>query len=123
MFQNANGGYWIDNQTAGHTVEMRRLLTDEEMRGKWTDIVVHARWSDGSDGFFRVYVNGADKAKYTWSGPTKSKGKAVYFKFGVYRSFMSRYKRANDGAEAPGQIVYFDEVRRGRTRSDVAPRD
>ena len=110
MFQNSNGGYYVDNQTTGTTVEKRQILSDESMRGRWSDVLVHARWTHETDGFFRVYVNGETTPRYTWSGPTKRKGKQVYFKLGIYRSFMSR--RSGD---EPTQIVFYDHVNRARS--------
>ena len=75
------------------------------MRSRWSDVLVHARWTHETDGFFRVYVNGETTPRYAWSGPTKKKGKKVYFKLGIYRSFMSR--RPGD---EPTQVVYYDHV-------------
>ena len=110
MFQNSSGGYFVDNQTVGYTLEKRKILTDGEMRGRWSDVLVHARWTHQDDGFFRVYVNGETAPRYTWSGPTRKRGKQVYFKLGIYRSFMSR--RPGD---EPTQVVYFDHVNRAKS--------
>ena len=116
MFQNASGGYFVDNQTTGPTGEFptTRILTDEEMRGKWSDILVHANWTSNRDGFFHVYVNGETTPRYSWNGPTKTSGQRVFFKFGIYRTFMS----LRPGDE-PTQIVYFDEVNRASTCADA----
>ena len=46
--------------------------------------------------------------------------KKVYQKFGVYRSFMSRYKMAKNVDLVPGQVVYFDEV---RTKQVIRPKN
>lgn len=108
MFQNHTGGYIADNQTGGtgQTIEQGRVLSDEEMRGKWNDILVHVNWSSNpSSGFFHVYVNGEDMPRYTWFGRTTFGGGTPYFKFGIYRSFMTR----RSGPE-PTQIVYYDNV-------------
>ena len=110
MFQNGRGGYQVDNQTTGETTKLTPILLDMDMRGRWSDILIHARWTDKEDGFFRVYVNGETKPRHSWSGPTRKPNRKVYFKFGVYRSFMSR----RDGPE-PTQIAYFDEVNRAPT--------
>ena len=114
MFQNSAGGYYVDNQTRGHTIKLTPILTDEEMRGQWNDILVHVKWTSDHDGFFRVYVNGETEARHSWTGPTKKPNRRVYFKFGIYRSFMSR--RAGDEAT---QVVYYDEVNRARSCKDV----
>ena len=110
MFQNARGGYHVDNQTIGYTLHQNQILTDEDMRGRWTDILVHAHWTHKSDGFFRVYVNGSVDPSYVWSGKTKNKGKRVYFKLGIYRSFVSR--RPGD---EPTQVVYYDSVAKAKS--------
>lgn len=117
MFQNGNGGYYVDNQVYGYTSRKDKILNQKDMLGKWNDILVNAYWTDKKEGFFRVWVNG--KLSYKYSGPTKSKGKKVYQKFGVYRSFMSRYKMAKNVDLVPGQVVYFDEVRTGKSCSNL----
>ncbi len=114
MFQNAAGGYHVDNQTVGYTLHQRQILTDEDMRDRWSDILVHARWSHKTDGFFRVYVNGNVDPSYVWSGKTKNKGNRVYFKFGIYRSYMSR--RPGD---EPTQVVYYDSVAKAKSCKKV----
>ena len=49
--------------------------------------------------------------------PINFKPKSTYFKYGIYRSFVSRYKGLH--GEIPTQIVYYDEVRRGTSIEDV----
>ena len=121
MFQNANGGYFVDNQVSGRTSGTDRILNQEEMLGSWNDILINANWTDKKIGFFRVWVNG--KLAFKYNGPTKSKGKKVYQKFGVYRSFMSRFKASKSvdykSVSVPGQVVYFDEVRTGESCSKL----
>ena len=116
MFQNSSGGYHLDRQVHGSTREYFELIDEENLRGKWHHIEVNARWSEGADGFFKVWVNGEQKADY--SGQTMTAMK-VYFKYGVYRSFMSRYRRANGIDEVPGQVAYFANVRRASSREGL----
>jgi len=117
MFQNRNGGYFVDNQVYGYTSKQDKILDQKDMLGKWNDILVNAYWTDKKEGFFSVWVNG--KLSYKYSGPTKSKGKKVYQKFGIYRSFMSRFKMAKKVDLVPGQVVYFDEVRTEKLCSNL----
>ena len=114
LFQNERGGYSIDNYTTGSTLHKPQILTDDEMRGKWADILVHVRWTSGRDGFFRVYANGETEPRYSWTGPTKKPGRDVFFKFGLYRSHVSR--RPGD---EPTQVVYYDEVNRASTCAEA----
>jgi hypothetical protein len=39
---------------------------------------------------------------------------AIYFKYGIYRSFGSKHT-----GSAPTQIVYYDEIRRGSSIEEV----
>ena len=124
MFQNQNfsvpGGYWVDNQVPGFTKTINKVLTNDEMIGKWNDILVNVKWSKKEDGFFKVWVN--NKLGYEYTGPTKTKAK-VYFKFGIYRSYLNQwiYSSRNKTKEkgVPAQVVYFDEVRAGKTKEKV----
>jgi hypothetical protein len=119
MFQNGDGGYHLDNQVHGSSSADYPLLTEAELRGRWHKIEVQVRWSRNDDGFFRVWVNGAPKVDYV--GATMSADR-VYFKYGLYRSFLGRYKSAKGVSEVPAQTVYFSNVRRSKDRAGlVAP--
>ena len=41
MFQNAGGGYHIDNQVFGNTRYLKELLTSEQLISKWNDVLIH----------------------------------------------------------------------------------
>jgi hypothetical protein len=83
------------------------LMSDSEFRGRWHDIVVHAKWALDTSGFTRVWVNGTKMVDY--SGPTRTAGNTdVYFKYGIYRA-----------ASPVTTVIYYDELRRGKTRQEV----
>jgi hypothetical protein len=102
--------YYLDlNQTKlGHFP----LISERSLRGRWHDIRVHARWSTAADGLIRVYVNGRLTADV--AGPNTTHVSPIYFKYGVYRSFLSRYKSAHGSAEVPAQSALFRSVRKSR---------
>ncbi len=103
--------YQVESQTFGSTGS-DELLELDDMRGRWTDILIHANWTTGKNGFFRVYVNGGVEPSYDYSGTTLlKKYRDVYFKFGVYRFSIS--------STPPTQVVYYDDVRKGSSCSDV----
>lgn len=82
------------------------LISDQQFAGKWHDIVLHIKYSQ-TQGLTEVWVDGELKGKY--EGYTLRSGrKGAYFKYGVYRI----------AAEKP-TIVYYDEVRKGKTREEV----
>jgi hypothetical protein len=119
MFQNADGGYHLDDQVMGHTRKYYKLIDETELRGKWHRIEVCVRWAKDETGFFRVWVNGEQKVDYT--GKTMDAEK-VYFKYGLYRSFLSRYKNQYQTDVVPVQKVYFANVKRAKSREGLAPR-
>ena len=45
--------------------------------------------------------------------------KPIYFRYGIYRHSLSNYKTMNNVDNLPTQIVYYDEVRKGKSRADV----
>ncbi len=107
MFTNADGEYWLDNHIVGRPYHA--LIDKHDLRGRWHNIVVKARWSRGADEYFHVWVNGILKVRYGGASMTVSR---VYFKYGLYRSFVSR----SPLSKSVSQSVYFDEVRRGLSR-------
>ena len=117
MFKNKHGGYWIENYVPEYTVSSTQILTREQMLGKWNDILVNVNWSHKDDGFFKVWVN--NKLVHDFKGKTKSKGVKTYFKFGIYRSQVSVYELKYK-KKIPTQIVYYDEIRAGKKKDDVA---
>ena len=117
MLHNSCGGLWIDHNF-GATTHMRNIIKSEDLKGRWHRIEAHARWSAGPDGFFKVYVN--DRLKWVFDGQTNSRG-SIHFKFGIYWSFTSHYKYANDVNQVPTQIVYYSNVRRAQNRAGLRP--
>jgi len=118
MFRNKGGGYHVNRQnTLGRGYGFDEILDDTALRGRWNDILVHVRWTYRDTGIFNVWVN--EKKTYEYHGPTMGKNTTVYFKFGLYRAFVSRYKARYRSSALPVQVVYFDEVRRGRSRAEV----
>lgn len=118
MFKDIDGSYYLDDQTGGFTVEEHKLIDESEFRGKWHNIEVQVKWSRQDNGFFRVWVNGKQKVDYT--GQTMT-AETVRFKYGVYRSFLERYKEENGVDEVPTQKAYFSNVKRGYTRGSLTP--
>lgn len=118
MFQNSDRGYYLDDQVHGSTRKYYKLIDESELRGKWHMIEVQVRWAKKEKGYFRVWVNGLQKVDY--NGQTMD-AQRVYFKYGVYRSFMSRYKNRFNAKQVPAQKVYFANVKRGKSRKDLLP--
>lgn len=110
MFDNASrsGGYRVVG-SVNLLKTKQTLISEEDLRGQWHKIEVHAKWSRSDTGVFQVWVNGELKVDY--KGKTMS-AKEVYFKYGVYRSYMVNYKAENKVSEVPAQTVYYSNVKK-----------
>lgn len=115
---NESGLHW-DDQVYGRTNTYYKLLDIKELRGKWHTFEMYIKWSKDAryeDGIMKIWVN--DELKLDLKGEN-CRNKDIYFKYGIYRSFMSRYKNINDVDEVPAQIVYYSNVKRSKTREGL----
>ena len=89
-----------------------RIASLDSLRGRFNRFMVNARWSRGDDGFIRVFLNG--RQVWSYSGPTTNANDPIYFKYGIYRSFISRC-----GGECRPLVAFYSDVRRGTSRAAV----
>jgi hypothetical protein len=83
------------------------LIDDSNFLGKWHDVLVHAKWTQQNNGFTEIYIDGELVVNY--NGYTRTAGNHdVYFKYGIYRHGSNQTS-----------VVYYDEIRRGKTRNEV----
>ncbi len=114
LFIQRNGIYAMRIESAKELYQGRDLyplVDNKNLRGKWHTVLVYAKWSTGPDGELKVWVNNVLKADI--KGPNTSNTTPVYFKYGIYRSYISRMQNR------PTHILYIDEVRKGPTRASV----
>ena len=115
QFRNDGGGLYLSRDLHA-SQHWSTILSHEEMLGKWNHLEVHAKWSPKSDGFFKVYANGVLKNEYR--GPT-TYAQAVYFKYGIYRTHVSRYLEKFGVEAVPTQVVFYANVRRAKTKESL----
>jgi hypothetical protein len=77
------------------------------VKNQWYDFVYHVRWSSGSDGFMRAWVNG--KKKLDHRGPTIYSGDVCYLKLANYHTPFGQ----------PTAVIH-DRVIRGSTWQAVS---
>jgi hypothetical protein len=87
------------------------------VRNTWYDFVYHVKWSSGSGGFFRAWVNGVKKLDH--SGPTLYTGQGTYFKLANYHTPLCDPYPACIGSDPPSSVIY-DRVVRGTTPQAVS---
>ena len=86
----------------------------KDMKEVWTDI---SFCLDFKNKRMDAWVDGIKKVEILKS-PIFFKPKSIYFKHGIYRSFISKYKKLNN-RKMPTQIVFYDEIRRGNSIKKV----
>ena len=116
MFQFTDMGYYADRQLGYQTQEMKKLLDVKDMIGKWNDILIHINSTSKDSGFYKIWVNG--NLKYEYNG-TITEGKENYFKFGIYQTKVSVWSMYHPDTPYPTQVVYYDEIRAGKSRKAV----
>jgi len=115
MIQHQQFGLYLDDHVQGRSQKYYPLVDFyTQARGRWTQFEFQIKWSKSNDGYIRVWVNGEQIQNFV--GRTSAQYDQ-YFKYGLYRSFLSRYQK--DGP-VPAQTVYYANVRRADTRAGLA---
>ncbi|MCX6182310.1 MAG: polysaccharide lyase [Bacteroidetes bacterium] len=86
-------------------------------KGLWYDVVFHVYWSDEEDAFVEAWINGNyltpfNGSDYKFYKRNLFNRSGNYFKFGQYRG-KEKTEHSN--------IVFFDEIKIGKSFSEVAP--
>jgi hypothetical protein len=116
MFQLNEDGLYIDNQFNKAGL-VKLLVKKSDLVKKWHTIQLEMISSRKSDGKLNIWVDGAQV--FTYNGAT-FKSNEFYFKYGLYRSFLSRWKNQT---KIPTQIIYFSNVKMTKTQKDLLPKN
>ncbi len=115
MLQNHKGGLWLDIRNGKRTVRRVPIIPERAFKGRWHDIRFNIRWSRNRDGFMRTFIG--DELVHQYKGRTMSADR-VYFKFGLYRSHVSRSSRAGRTTHT----AFYDLIERSETPLQASPR-
>ena len=112
-FEAKDGSYTPSNNI---NKEKGLSLSKTDMIGRWNDILMHVNWSYKNDGYYKIWANG--DLIYDYSGKTLwDKNIRANFKFGIYRNWLEHtWETGSDGGTT---VVYFDEIRIGKTKDEV----
>lgn len=116
MFQLNENGLYIDNQFNKSGL-VKLLVKKSELLEKWHHVQLEMISSKKSDGKLNIWVNGTQV--FTYNGAT-FKSNEFYFKYGLYRSFLSRWKKPT---KIPTQIIYFSNVKMEKTQKKLLPKN
>ncbi|MEE9327091.1 MAG: heparin lyase I family protein [Cocleimonas sp.] len=93
--------------------------------GQWNDFVMHVKWSDQSDGFIDIWVNGVKELEQNGVNYYSEHTKYPYFKMGLYQSSYKLKGWSKDVVyNVNERTLYHDELRIGGSESsfeEVSP--
>lgn len=112
MFQLNEKGLYLDNQLNKSGL-VKLLIKKDDLVKKWYTIQVEMIPSRKSDGKLNIWID--DELKFAYNGATL-KSNEFYFKYGLYRSFLSRWKNPS---KIPTQNIYFANVKKAKTQKDL----
>ncbi len=110
------GGQFYINVKYNHRDRLHDYVSNFT-KGKWHDFIYKIVWStDPKKGLVEVTMDG--KKLFSYRGRNLSDGAQIgpYFKMGIYRSHLERYKHGKH----PTQVIYYDEYRHGKTLESVS---
>ena len=101
---NRNGDTFRDSQIV--------LKQNDEFIGNWTQIIFNTNWHpDSKKGFMKVWIDGELKVDFKGISNHPTKGLEQNLRYGLYNSFISRYKNTFGKSKMPQRIAFFDGVR------------
>ena len=111
MFQHMHAGLTFNRNGDSFKDSYVVLKSNEELLGNWTEIIFNTNWHpDPKKGFMKVWIDGKLKVDFKGVSNTK-KGNVLSLRYGLYSSFMSKYKTVFQKQEMPQRIIFFDGVK------------
>jgi len=113
MFQYHKGGLLFNLNGDTFAKDQWYLMKkDKELRGQWTEILFNTNWHPDADkGYMKVWIDGEMKFDYKGKANDDVKGKELNLRFGIYNSFLNKYRKVTGNTTYPQRVVYFDGVK------------
>ena len=111
MFQHMHAGLTFNRNGDTFKDTYIVLKPNKDLLGSWTEIIYSTNWHpDPEKGFMKVWIDG--KLKVDFKGRSNNKkGKELSLRYGLYSSFISKYKTAFQTQTMPQRVIFFDGVR------------
>ena len=113
MFQLHHGGLYfnINGDTFKPDV-FYHLKYFKDLREQWTEILFNTNWHPDADkGFMKVWIDGKMKIDYKGVANHPTKGAELNLRYGIYSSFLGRYRNTFGETKHKQRVLYFDGVR------------
>ena len=112
MFQLFHGGLYFNINGDTFKDVQYHLKYFKDLRGQWTEILFNTNWHPDADkGYMKVWIDGEMKIDYKGVANHSSKGKDLNLRYGIYSSFLDRYRNTFGETKHKQRVLYFDGVR------------
>ena len=112
MFQHMHAGLTFNRNGDSFKDSHVVLKRNEELLGNWTEIIFSTNWHpDPEKGFMKVWIDGKLKVDFKGRSNNKKKGNELSLRYGLYSSFISRYKTTFNTQTMPQRVIFFDGVK------------
>ena len=111
MFQHMHAGLTFNRNGDTFPDSYIVLKSNEDLLGNWTEIIFNTNWHpDPEKGFMKVWIDG--KLKIDFKGRANSQdGKKLSLRYGLYSSYISRYKDIVNTKKMPQRIAFYDGMK------------
>lgn len=112
MFQLHHGGLYfnINGDTFKPDI-FYHLKYFKDLREQWTEILFNTNWHPDADkGFMKVWIDGKMKIDYKGTA-NHPEGKDLNLRYGIYTSFLDKYRNTFSETKHKQRVLYFDGVR------------
>lgn len=104
--------FFEEDGSAANRCDNRKLISKiSDMRGRWSRITIHFS-AKSRNPSVEIFFDSKLVASFQQMFPYDPQD--YYLKYGIYRSFVSKHR-----GPMPTQIVYYDEVKVGKTQDEV----
>lgn len=100
-----------DERSISDVCDHKKIADLQRLRGKWSRVTIHLDAQTKSPKV-KIFLDKQLVASFEQTLPRDPE--YYYLKYGIYRSFVSKNR-----APMPTQIVYYDEVKVGRSQMEV----
>ena len=114
MFMHTHAGLTFNRNGDTFRDSSVTLKSNKKLLGSWTEIIFNTNWHpDPEKGFARVWVDKELKLDFKGRMNHQTKGERLSLRFGLYASFLERYKKTFNKKILPKRVIFFDGIKIG----------
>ena len=111
MFLHLQSGLWFNQNGDTFYNSHKALVKEKDLYNRWIEVIFNTNWHpDRGKGFMRVWINGEKKVDFEGVSHSPN-GEKLSLRFGLYSSWLKRFRKLFPDEKHPTREVYFDAVK------------